>query len=221
MGRRNNKKVFEIEVTDDEESDEEYCQYQIESIEDEKKEEIHTELNLNGKNMTLKVDTGARINVISLNELSKIEKKSKITAHNKIKIKAYGGDTFKTMGTVDIKCSHNYCEYIIKFHVVDRQVTTLLGLQDTLRLQLIKLSTDVHQIIEENSSAPELEQFKELFNDDIGKLPVQYKMKIDSKATAVVKPPRKVPVAMKAAVEEELNRMEKLGIIEKVEEPTE
>ena len=227
MGRKGSKKVYQIEVTDSENSDEEEDDYdsspfQIDTIEDDgEKEEIHSDLVLNGRTLTLKIDTGARINVISLKDLQKIKKKYKIDTSKVIKIKAYGGDTFKTLGTVNITCHHNHSDYNITFHVVDRQVTSLLGLQDTIRLELIQLSVNVHQITEDKVEAPELEEFKDLFDNTIGKLPVVYKMKIDKDAVPVVKPPRKIPIAMKEAVKSELDRMEKLGVVQKVEEPTE
>ncbi len=116
-------------------------------------------------------------------------------------------------------CSMNYKEHSITFHVVSRDITPLLGLQDTLKMDLISLSKDVHQISEE--SAKELQEFSDLFDDKVGKLPMKYKMTLQKDAQPVVKPPRKIPIAMKEPVRKELERMEKMDIIQKVEEPTE
>ena len=49
---------------------------------------------------------------------------------------------------------------------------------------------------------------------------VQHKIQIDPNATPVVHPPRRVPVALREPLKEELQRMEKLGVIKKCTEPT-
>ena len=49
---------------------------------------------------------------------------------------------------------------------------------------------------------------------------VQHKIQIDPNATPVVHPPRKVPVALREPLKEELKRMEQLGVIKKCTEPT-
>jgi hypothetical protein len=87
-----------------------------------------------------------------------------------------------------------------------------------MRLQLIQLSGEIHEL---KSQAPELTEYADLFNAQLGKLPVTYKMKIDPSVTPVVCPPRRVPVAMKEQVQDELNRMASLGVITPVSEPTE
>ncbi|KAJ8018323.1 hypothetical protein HOLleu_43749 [Holothuria leucospilota] len=43
---------------------------------------------------------------------------------------------------------------------------------------------------------------------------------VDSDVPPVVHPPRKIPVALRAKVKEELKRMEELDVIEKVTSPT-
>ena len=167
------------------------------------------------------MDTGARINVLKLSDLQEITHNAKINKQQVVTIRAYGGDTFKTLGTITLECTHNDRNYWIKFHVIDRSCTSLLGLQDSLKLNLLQLSEDVHQVTTEKE-APELEEYKELFNSSkIGMLPIKYKMKVDKSVTPVVRPPRKIPAAMKEAVTKELQRMEDLKIIQPVDEPTE
>ena len=55
----------------------------------------------------------------------------------------------------------------------------------------------------------------------IGKLrDVQVHLHIDPSVKPVIQPYRRVPFALRAKVEEELERLEKSGVVEKVEEPT-
>ena len=53
-----------------------------------------------------------------------------------------------------------------------------------------------------------------------GALPGEYEIKIDESATPVVHPPRRIPYMLKDKVKAELCRMEEMGIITKVEQPT-
>ena len=49
---------------------------------------------------------------------------------------------------------------------------------------------------------------------------MQHKIQIDPNAIPVVHPPRRVPVALRQPLKEELQRMENLGVIEKTAQPT-
>ncbi|XP_052819930.1 uncharacterized protein K02A2.6-like [Mya arenaria] len=64
-----------------------------------------------------------------------------------------------------------------------------------------------------------LKKYKEVF-DGIGLLAGECKIHIDPTVQPVVHPSRKVPIALQEKVKDELLRMESLGVIEKVNEPT-
>lgn len=64
-----------------------------------------------------------------------------------------------------------------------------------------------------------LKEYEDVF-DDIGCLEGPYQVKIDQSLTPEVHPPRKIPLTLREKVIEELDRMEELGVIHKVDEPT-
>ncbi|KAI0230692.1 Retrovirus-related Pol polyprotein from transposon 17.6 [Lamellibrachia satsuma] len=109
---------------------------------------------------------------------------------------------------------------------VDKNVTTLLGLKDCIRLELITLSADVHELshaeqIAEHKLPPGiLQEYSDLFDNTLGKLPVKYKITIDPSITPVIRPVRSVPVALKQKLKSELEVMVEKGIITPVNEPT-
>ena len=61
--------------------------------------------------------------------------------------------------------------------------------------------------------------FSDIF-EGIAQLPGEHKITLKADATPVIHPPRRVPVATHYKVKQELERMEKHGIIAKVSEPT-
>ena len=89
---------------------------------------------------------------------------------------------------------------------------------------LVTLSEEVHQLHfkEEPEFARQMfKDYADLFKDDVGTLPITYKMTLDPEAQPVVRPARRIPVAMRDKVKAELDRMTSLGVVAPVSEPTE
>ena len=114
---------------------------------------------------------------------------------------AYGGYTFSTLGTVEMNCDINSAIYRIEFQIVDKSVASLIGLADSLKTNLTKLNESIHEVQTSGEFKDKvMEKHKELFDDNLGKLPVVYSMKVDSNVTPVINPPRKIPIAMEKNV---------------------
>ena len=89
-------------------------------------DKIYVTIDLNNVPVKLKIDTSARCNVMPLDTLNTAIKQ--INKHETVSLVAYGGDTFKTKGTVTFTAHHHGIDHKIKFHVVDRcNRKTLLG----------------------------------------------------------------------------------------------
>ena len=88
---------------------------------------------------------------------------------------------------------------------------TLIGKKDCERLNLVQ-RVPIRQVTECDLK----------FSDDgnLGTLPYVYDIKLKENVTPVVHPPRRVPVALKNDVYDELQRMVKQGVIEKITQPT-
>ncbi|XP_014678510.1 PREDICTED: uncharacterized protein LOC106818304 [Priapulus caudatus] len=64
-----------------------------------------------------------------------------------------------------------------------------------------------------------LEEYKDLFDNTLGKLPTRYKITVDPEVTPIIRAVRKVPVAVKDKLKEELDNMVAKGIIAPVTKP--
>ena len=178
------------------------------------KEAIHIDLTMMNTKavLTVKIDTGAKINCISKNNLKRVNKDAKINSAVKINLIAYGGQQIETVGTT-LRTNKGD----LMFHVVDCDVKTILGLTDTMKLNLIQLDAEVHSIVN-----PVIDDYSDLFDNTVlGKLPMDYHMRLDPTVPPVVCSARKIPVAMKQDVINELEHMKNIGVIEAVTEPTE
>ena len=87
----------------------------------------------------------------------------------------------------------------------------------TMKLNLIQLDAEVHSIVN-----PVIDDYSALFDNTVlGKFPMDYHMRLDPTVPPVVCSARKIPVAMKQDVINELEHMKNIGVIEAVTEPTE
>ena len=126
-----------------------------------------------------------------------------------------------TLGTVTFPYKGAVGTGTLKVHVVNQDIQSLLGLSDCVKMQLVKISSDVHEISLLPSEMDDiLVEYQNLVDGTIGKLPAEYKIRVDPSITPVINPPRKAPVAMADKVKAELDRMVRIGVITEVSEPT-
>ena len=126
------------------------------------------------------------------------------------------------LSTVEFECEHNAEFHNVTLHIIPRSRpgTTILGLNDCLKLGLVQLSKEVYHVTMEPK---EFQEYQDLFSDTaIGKLPLTYKIKVDKEVAPVhvVKASRRLHIAYVDDVKKELRRMEGLGVIKRAEEPT-
>ena len=219
---QSNKRIHSVDqLTDDVNT------FTIDSVDSQaikQRNEITCTININNKNIDMKVDTGAKCNVISQNVFQKIKRNECIDTKNSSPLIAYSGDEIPTLGQVHLPCVIVNKTYILPFFVVKKQVSSILGLKSSMELGLLTLN-HVHSIEEQiNNHLTKdtiLKKYPDLFNGELGELPVIYKMRLDPEVKPVVCPPRRVPVALQDQVKDELDRMTSIGVITPVSEPTE
>ena len=112
----------------------------------------------------------------------------------------------------------------MEFVVVDSdRAVPILGNQTMQQMDLIRVQQ--HNMMSVNTSQAGftavqlLKDYPDVF-EGTGKLECQYTFEVIDGATPVVHPPRRVPVALKGKLKKELDRLQSLGIIEQVTDPT-
>ena len=94
-------------------------------------------LKVGSKNMTVKIDTGAQCNVISMNTLESLEIQH-VLEPSSINIKVFGGQRLKATGQVTLLVTHKSTTYGVCFQVVNCEVPNILGARDSERLGLVR-----------------------------------------------------------------------------------
>ncbi|KAK2718758.1 hypothetical protein QYM36_005932 [Artemia franciscana] len=134
---------------------------------------------------------------------------------------SYTGEQLKVLGTANLKVQYkNQTPQTHTFHVVCTDRAPILSRQTSERLQLIKFVLSI------SNPAPIrpviqklLNEFSDVF-EGIGTLPGTCKIYLKEGAIPTIQPPKRVPFALQAMFKEELDRLELLGVIEKVTKPT-
>ena len=165
------------------------------------------------RDVKFKLDTGAEVTAINLETFNKLQK-----VQLRQPSKALYGPArqrLKVAGQCTIQLTHEGNSSNEEVFIVEDLKTNLLGLPAIQSLQLIK------RVCATTTTAEDIkEQYPKVFNG-LGTLgdPYEIKLKDDAQPYALYAP-RSVPIPLRPQVQEELNRMEAMGVIEKVTEPT-
>ncbi|KAK2720320.1 hypothetical protein QYM36_004265 [Artemia franciscana] len=183
---------------------------------------VAIKLNNSAWETLFKIDTGAEANVISKSIFDRLKPKPQLNKTSQILV-AYGGTRIPIAGV----CSLNYRHKGIinkkySFFIVDTQSNPILGYQASVEMGFVKVITSISSLSTKKSvqKNPIPKEFDDVFAG-IGKLPGKVKIHVEKNAIPSINPVRRIPFASHERVKSELERLEKLDIIERVVAPTE
>ena len=138
-----------------------------------------------------------------------------------VTLKAYGGSAIPHLGICTIACLENGKRCEADFFVTNTPGLALFGMPLIRGLGLLNVQIDATTSHNGSGSpidkAAVLREFPECFHG-IGQLEGTYPITLDPRVTPVINSPRRVPIALKEEIKEELTSMEQQGIIQKVTE---
>jgi hypothetical protein len=156
-----------------------------------------------------KVDTGARVNVLSMADLSRLGYQIRDLTPSNLCLVGFNRVVVYPLGQLRVRICVNGVTFFTQFHVVERCNSPLLCLRDAARARLVNVASSY------GPPAPVTE----------ASTPGCYKHEIVSlQLTPDAKPkqfpPRKVPLALQAQARSQLDEMLRDGVIERVTEPS-
>ena len=181
---------------------------------------IFVTVQLNDATLEMEVDTGATSSIISSTTYHHLWKGGNAPKlhPSKKKLYTYTGELLKTEGF--IKFTVKYASQVAELEliVVAGEGPSLFG-RDWL--EVIKLDwTKIHQIsgTPPTTLQPLLEKHKAVFQDELGLIKgVSAKIYVNSTARPQFYKPRSLPQVLRTKVEQELQRLEKMGVITQVQ----
>lgn len=171
-------------------------------------------LEINGKELTFKLDTGADVTVIPATACS-TDLHGTLTRAEK-PLCGPSGETLKVKGQFTAEMRYKDKTTTQTVYVVQRLATPLLGFPAILALGLLHPVDSVKEL-----EADMKKMYPKVFTG-LGLLKGEYKIKLKEGAKPyALSLPRRIPLPLYDKVKAELERMEKMGVIEPIEEPTE
>ena len=170
--------------------------------------EYFTSLSVNGTRVKFKVDTGSQVNIIPWAVFKQLSNKPQLNTV-KTKLVSYSGDKIPVVGSCQLQCK----ERLLEFFIVKTRQCPILSFQASKELDLMKVVTSIAR------TEDIIANFDVVFHG-LGCLTEPYKIKIDHDIQPVVCPLRNQPVALRVRLKEELDYLERLGVIKKVDIPT-
>ena len=159
-----------------------------------------------------KVDTGAEVTVITEDVLTQLGLRSKIQTSNRV-LCGPDGNRLPVAGEISLRLSYIGQATTQIVYVLKKLQRSLLGLPAIKELQLLAGVNQIEPAI--------VERYPSLF-EGLGTFKREYEIKLKSDARPyALHTACTVSLPLRTKVKEELDKMESLGVISRVEEPTE
>lgn len=203
----------------------------------------HASIKVGDSNVKVMIDTGASVNIIDETTFRRLKCRPSLTKCT-ISIFPYGSRTpLPALGKFTAMVESKSQLTTATFHVLKGNNGSLLGYGTASQLGLIKIANALHMSPQQhdqlqgshstdsqrasaciktdgNTIDDILSEYNDLFQG-MGKLKdVQVKLHIKKDVTPVTQPHRRVPFHVRKRIEAELQRLEDLDVIEKVNGPT-
>ena len=169
-----------------------------------------------GSEITFQIDTGSSVNMLPARFAEKIEPTKKILRMwNKTQLNPLGKSHQL------IENPKNGKMYEAEFVVFEGdQFTPLLGLKTSQEMELLEVCPEnFHQVAQLNVAKVE-DKYCDVFDGTLGQFPGVQHLEVDPEAQPVVMANRRIPHAVRPLLKQELEKLEKNGVVAPVNEPT-
>ena len=176
-------------------------------------------LQIQEETVLFQMDTGAEVSVLPNIVYKKFKVKPELKNTHTYLV-AFTGDRIKPIGKCSVLCLHNGKKYQLTFYVVDAKFCPLLSKNACQMLGVIKICNEIKPQIDDIDGVESLvSNYPDVF-EGLGCLAGDVRLEIDKSICPVAHAPRRVPVALKEKLKEELDTMVKNGVIIHETEPT-
>ena len=173
---------------------------------------IRIDVKVNGVPIVMELDTGAAYSIIS-KEIWERSLPTLTLAEVDLSLATYTGERLKVLGQVCVQVEYEGQRASLPLIVVDGHGPSLFGRNWLSKIRLNWMS--IKQVSTELEHL--LRKYGDVFNNELGTLNgIKATLVVRENATPKFFKPRSVPYAIRGAIERDLERLESLGVIEKV-----
>ena len=204
-------------LQDDESVDEEEGEpYSLYAIKTDKVNPIEVDIVINNAEVTMQVDTGASVSVMSEETYKNTWTQERPALEpSTVKLKTYSGEQLKVLGSMRAQVEYKEQKGDLPLLVVAGKGPALLG-RDWL--EHLKLDWQQLHSIQHSGLEGILQKHAAVFQDELGELKgTKAKISVDPTVEPQFHKARPVPFALKEKVEEELKRLQREEIVQPVQ----
>ena len=175
---------------------------------------LQSTVKLDGKELSMEVDTGASLSLISETTYKKLWESSALPElqPTTVKLRTYTGEEIGVLGCINVKVQTHGQEAQLPLLVVKGKGPSLLGRNWLTNLRLNW--QEIFSVRVKQSLESLLKQHEGVFKDELGTLKgMKAKLHVDPQAKPLFYKARTVPFALREQVELELDRLERQDII--------
>lgn len=175
-------------------------------------------LRVENKKISFKCDTGAQVNVLSLRDLKKVvDDENPKWSDTTVVLEVFGGTRILPLGKKSLNIYKNDETFETEFIIIKEKVRPILGLNSLIELKMLN-NININSVNRCDSKNLIINKYCELFQG-VGQFEKPLELRTQPGAEPVVRPPRRVPNAIKSRLADKLRSLESHQIIEKVEHP--
>ena len=205
--------------------------HSVNAIDDSYANEIYAEFMIKNQRIKFQIDSGATINILP----EKYVKGADLKPTTK-RLRMWNNSEVSPLGTTRIvlKNPENHRKYSIEFVVVHGNLLPIIGARAAQQMKIITVHTGNFTPAPPgrtcNKPAPlinalcttqqVISQYPDIFQRELGILPGEVHLEVNTAVPPVITPARRIPAALRPQFRNELDRLQKLGVIEPVNEPT-
>lgn len=173
---------------------------------------------VNGVPVSFKLDSGADACVMSYDSFIAAGFGEHMLNDTGTVLREVSKNVLPVMGYFTGKMFHssNKNKCTCKIYVLNIQCNNLLSRDVCMELNLIMR---INEISNQINCSNLIDKYKTVF-EGIGRLPGEHRLIVDETVSPTVRSSRKIPIKLRPRLREELDRLQELNIIEKVDEPT-
>ncbi|XP_058810928.1 uncharacterized protein K02A2.6-like [Topomyia yanbarensis] len=190
--------------------------------------ELELKFNKKWNKIMCELDTGANTSLVGHNYLTKqLKKENPVLLPSKFRLQSFGGNPIKVLGQVKVPCRRKGRRFGLVLQVVEGNHCPLLSAKASRVLGFIRFcktvtfggpnpassSTKLQNVYRVNAQKI-VDKHKDLFTG-YGRLEGAVSLEVDHSIRPLIQPPRRVPIALRSKLKQELENLEREGIITK------
>ncbi|XP_033740319.1 uncharacterized protein K02A2.6-like [Pecten maximus] len=229
-GKGGDRRVHSIETKHqyDSDSSSEIAHIEVVSVNstnNSKQDAIWLTPRLNGHELDMELDTGSGVSIVTEEVYrKKLNGKMKHLSQTDVCLKTYSGERLNTKGIAKVKVEYNGQSKLLDLYIVENGGRPLFGREwfrqitlDWHRIHsIVKVHTGTNTAVQQQVEEI-MNRHKSFFQDDWGTLKdIKAKLNVKPGAHPKFCKARPVPYSIKPKVEEEIDRLVKVGVLTKV-----